>query len=411
MRIHELRIKNLMGIAEITIEPFPGINVIAGSNGNGKTSLLDAIYFGLAGEAAQKDIKRPIKDGEDEAEVSVDMGEFTVVRKWKLGKTSEVSVYSKDGAKYSKPRAFLDEKLGALSFDPLAFTRMDNKVQLKTLLDLVELPFDPGELASTRAKTYDDRSEINRQLKNEQALLSGTIEPDWDLPGEEVSVSSLVAQLREAEETIDDYNSLADKKRMALENAESYADEIKRLTLRMAEAKQLAESAQVKLDDFGPLPDLSAIEARIDSAEDTNTKVRAAKERAKIEQNVKELEAESERLTNKLKELDTVKVEGLQSAKMPIEGLAFDDDGVIFNGMPLSQCCSAEKLDVSVAMGIALNPTIRIMRIEDGPLLDAGNLQKLAETAEKTDTQIFVERIEEGTQQGFIIRDGRVENE
>jgi hypothetical protein len=59
----------------------------------------------------------------------------------------------------------LDSLVGRLSFDPLAFAQQDERTQLASLLELVDLPFDPDELAGQRAGLYERRTEVGRDGK------------------------------------------------------------------------------------------------------------------------------------------------------------------------------------------------------------------------------------------------------
>lgn len=398
MRIHQLSIRNLMGISEVTIEPYPGVNVIAGENGNGKSSLLDAIYFGLAGESAQKDISRPIKDGAEEAQVTIDLGDFTVTRKWKQGKTSELVVTAKDGAKYTKPRAFLDEKLGSLSFDPLSFARMSSKEQMNLLLSMVKLPFSLEELEEQRKAAYDERTDVNRALKQAESALAQAPKPLAEVPEHEVSVSEIVSELRDAQALASHKLSLEESCRQLQGSVESLAE-----SLRVAQAD--LEEKSKELNGL-VVPDVEELERRLEQAETVNASVRDAKRYLELVNDVAELKKISAEFSARLTALDQQKAEGIASATMPLEGLSFGDDGVTYKGTPLSQCSSAERLRISIAMAAAMNPHIRVMRIEDGPLLDKQNLQALMEEAEAKDLQVFVERIEPFGDQTFVVRDG-----
>ena len=94
---------------------------------------------------------------------------------------------------------------------------------------------------------------------------------------------------------------------------------------------------------------------------------------------------------------------------MPVEGLGFDDSGVTFNGVPFTQSSAAEQLRVSVAMAMALNPDIRVIRITDGSLLDSTSMAIIEELAREHDFQAWVEVIAEpGEGVGFEIHDGEV---
>ncbi len=399
MRIHQLTIKNLLGITEIDIEPYPGVNVIAGNNGQGKTSLLNAIWFALAGEAAQKQVNEPIREGEKSAEVTVDLGEFTVTRKWRDGKPSELVVTAKDGVKYSKPRAFLDEKLGALSFDPLAFSRMDSKTQLKTLLALVELPFDPEELASKRKDIYDQRTDINRDLKRAQSVLASLPEAPDDVPDEELSSAQLIREIQEGQFILNEYQG-------CLARRDHLNVLIGRLMQELADAQSAEADNEEQIKGF-ELPNLEELEQQLQSIETINEAVRLKKRTKEATEQVSTLERDAKKCTDAIEHLDQVKEDGLKAANLPVHGLSFDDDGVSLHSIPFAQCSGAEKLMASILIGVAMNPDIRIMRIEDGPLLDDESMKLLAQVAEEQDMQVFVERlyVHFGLP-SFIIRDG-----
>ena len=114
-------------------------------------------------------------------------------------------------------------------------------------------------------------------------------------------------------------------------------------------------------------------------------------------------------LTDGLAAIDRQKAEGLAAAKMPIDGLSFDNDGVTYQGIPFKQCSAAEQLRVSVAMAMALNPQVRVIRITDGSLLDSDNMRLIEEMAAANDYQCWVERVSDSAEGvGIYIEDGRV---
>ena len=63
---------------------------------------------------------------------------------------------------------------------------------------------------------------------------------------------------------------------------------------------------------------------------------------------------------------------------------------------------------VSVAMAMALNPEVRVIRITDGSLLDSENLRVIGEMASAGDFQVWVERVDESGKVGITIEDGEV---
>ena len=123
---------------------------------------------------------------------------------------------------------------------------------------------------------------------------------------------------------------------------------------------------------------------------------------------MKALKDNAEQTGQRLASLDQTKVTALQAATFPIDGLAFDDDGVTYKGVPFSQCSAAERLRVSLAMAMALNPKIKVLRITDGSLLDKDNLRVIREMVEAQDYQLWIVKVSDGEGVGVIIEDGMV---
>jgi ABC-type lipopolysaccharide export system ATPase subunit len=80
---------------------------------------------------------------------------------------------------------------------------------------------------------------------------------------------------------------------------------------------------------------------------------------------------------------------------------------VLYQGVPLAQVSSAERIRVSFAIAIAKNPKLRVVLLKDGPLLDEKSLAMVAEMAEEADVQVWVERVGRGPV-GVLIQDGEV---
>ena len=153
--------------------------------------------------------------------------------------------------------------------------------------------------------------------------------------------------------------------------------------------------------------DTAEIVQQMQEAEATNTKARQNKQRANQVAARDIWLAESMTLTDDLGEIDKDKADQLAAANFPIEGLSFDETGVRYQGLPFDQASSAEQLRVSVAMGIATNPKLRVMLVREGSLLDSESLALLRDLAEEHDTQIFLERVGTGEEMQVIIEDGQ----
>lgn len=401
LRIVSLQAENIKRLKAVDITPDGDTVVISGRNGQGKTSVLDSIWFALAGTAAQKGTPQPIREGEKKASVTLDLGDFTVTRRWSDTKT-DLTVLSKDGAKYGSPQKFLDEKLGALSFDPLAFAQMAPKEQLASLLELVDLPFVPAELESERRSIFDERTEVNRRVTMLEGQLAGIERPHGE-PREPVSTSDILSEFREAQR-VQDERLNATRKVVACRNT------IQRLQNELDAEESVLRDWDDMVKNLPETPDLDEINDRLNSVEQVNAEIRAEAENSDRWTALTDASAKSYNLTENLRTITEAKEQALAAAEMPVEGLGFDDEGVTFNGIPFRQCSGAERLRVSLGMAMSANPTIRVIRITDGSLLDDQNLALVQEMASDRGYQVWIERVGTDESIGFVIEDGMVQS-
>lgn len=396
-KIISLKSTNYKRLKAVEISPDKDGNlvIVAGKNGQGKSSVLDSITAALGGVNA-KTTPKPIRDGEDRAEIVLETEDLVVTRKF-TASGSTLKVTSPDGATYPKGQARLDDLLGKLSLDPLAFTQLSDRDQLATLLDLVELPFDPVVLDGNRKAVFDRRTEVNRQVKELAAQVNGF---DTTEPVEEVSVSGLVAEYR-VEQDRDQ------KQRQEVAAMEDTDRQITILEEQLAAARRKRELLAQEVAHHTPV-DLDSIQSRIDGAEQTNTKARSYKEFLAVKEQHENAKEAAEKLTAQLAEIDKTKAEGLAAAKFPIPALGFEEGGVTYQGVPFKQASSAEQLRVSLAMAIALNPKLRVIRIADGSLLDSDNLALIESMAAEHDFQVWIEMVDDTGERGIVIEDGQI---
>ena len=401
MRIITLKAENVKRLRAVEITPEGDTVIISGRNAQGKSSVLDAIWMALAGAAGAKETTRPIRDGEEQASVELDLGELLVTRRWTSAGTNLV-VAAKDGARYSKPQTILDDLIGKLSFDPLEFAEMDAKAQLRTLLDVVDLAFNPEHMDAQRKGVFDQRTEVNREVKRLEAVLSGIpVVPD-DTPDAEILAAELASELGALERQ--------HAQHAAVEAQLSRDEETLRdLRAQVERQQDVVVAGRKTLAEYPELADPEELGQEIDRIDETNAAVRAKLERARIESDLQIAREQAAALTLKLAAIDDEKAAAIADAIMPLDGLGFDEEGVLYKGVPFSQVSDSERLRVSIAIAMALNPKIRVIRITDGSLLDSESMKIITAMATESDHQIWVERVAEGPDGVAVyIEDGQI---
>lgn len=432
MKIIKLQAENFKKLVAVQIQPDGNMIVIGGANGSGKTSTLDAIQAALGGKDSTPDIS--LRNGQTEGFVVLELDDIIVRRTFNAQGNSYLTVESKkvEGAKMSSPQAILDKLVGTLSFDPLAFSRMDPRSQLQTLKALVGLDF--SELDAKRAEIFQERAAVNRQAKDLQGVINSMPKYD-DAPAEEISVKALMEEIEKITEKnranlhlrndFQDFaNELKDQESMIAGFDEAVADQeqiirdAQALIARLKERKaaKVAEvlEGKAKLNDWTEQlaaakdEDPAPLREKIKQAQGVNARVQANLRREEEIARLKKIEAQASALSALLQSIDSRKESALAGAKFPIPGMSFDEKGVLLNGLPFSQASSAEQLRASVAMGLALNPTLKVLLVRDGSLLDKDSLKMVAEMASAADSQVWIERVSDGEECQVIIEDGMV---
>jgi ABC-type dipeptide/oligopeptide/nickel transport system ATPase component len=155
-------------------------------------------------------------------------------------------------------------------------------------------------------------------------------------------------------------------------------------------------------------PDTAALRETIKNAESTNQQIREARIYREKVNTLKAEEAASEDLSDQLQSNARRKREAIQKAQYPIEGLSLSDEYVTYRGIPFEQLSGAETLKVSMAVAMAVNPKLRVIRIKDGSLLDSKNLAIIDQMAGENNFQIWMESVDESGEIGIVIEAGEV---
>lgn len=418
MRIEKVSVENVQAIKVVSVAPDRTFQIVSGANGNGKSSLLHAIQYAFAGKRSRPPF--PVRDGEGKGTVVVEAGDWRIELQLKGG-TSSLRVTQRDtGQEVRAPQETLNALLGDLTFDPLAFSGRSAKEQRATLIDLVELEIDLDEHEEARRKLFDERTAVNRRVRDLTGDLRENHPPGESfegLPTEAIEITELSAKMAEASTdmatTTIEHERLERLCDLASEWEGRVADLQRDLAAAKAESLRKRAAASEQRASVADLvyPDIDDLQRQIDEADSINGRIRQRAARANTEREHANEQSVADGITLRLAEMDREKVDALKRVNWPIDGLGIHDDYVTFNGRPFEQSSASERLKCSIAIGMAVNPELRVMFIENGSLLDDESMAKLREIAEAHDYQIWVERVSEHAEPGAIhIVDGSVAN-
>lgn len=408
MKVVELHAENFKRLKAVTIRPVANTVVVSGANEQGKTSVLDSIFWVLSGGTMTKatGTKTPIRTGTKKAVVSLDLGDMIATRK-ATASGDTLTVEGKDGSIFKSPQSVLDALVGKIAIDPLSFANSSDKEQKETLLKMVDLGFCLKDHEDYRSACYNDRQSCGREVKRFEGVVASLPGPAAGDPTEEVRAEAIIEEIRAADLT---NRNNADKRnhvrfiKNTIEENKRKIDELQN-GLKVLEGELMI--AEGEIDGLKDI-DVTPLESALANASTINERVRSRKT---FEQATKRLDDERARyaeFSKMLEGMDKKKTEAMEKATFPVPGLGFDETGVTFKSVPFSQCSSAERLRVSVAVAMAANPRLRVIRITDGSLIDSRNMAILEEMAIDADYQIWIEKVDETGKVGICIEDGEV---
>lgn len=427
LKIVKLQSENLKRLKAISVVPDGNIVTIAGPNSSGKTSVLNSIWFALAGAGVIQ--SAPIRKGEETATINVDLGELIVTRKFQRGDdgdfTTSVRVTDPDGAQLSKPQEILSRLAGpgGLAFDPLAFARAKPKEQFETLKRFVP-GLDFEKIDGLNRADFDKRTTVKRDATAKRAQAGAIAIPEATPKGrvdetaivEEIAaVGDFNAQIElrkdrrnQAAKDIADRRSLAGVARDKAADLRAQADSA---DAEAAEHDSVAATLEKRLAEAPPLDepkDAAAIRAKLDEAKRANAMVDQMARRETLLAEAATLERQADALTAKMDARNDDKRKAIAAAKMPVEGLGFGEDAITFNGVPFNQASDAEQLRASIAIAMAGNPRLKVILVRDGSLLDRKSMALLAELADAHDCQVWLESVDDSGEVGIVMEDGAV---
>lgn len=189
--VTRLRLRDFRNIADLTIEPAPRFNVIAGDNGQGKTSLLEALYCVATSRSFRTDRYRELRrDGAVFARVDAEVDEQDQRRSQRVTVSDAGRAVLIDEQRPAGLGAYAT-RTPVVIFHPgdLDLT-MGGATTRRDLLDRVAMFADPT--------ISDDRRRYRQALRERQAVLEGRDDRAPELDTYEILVARHGARLAQS---------------------------------------------------------------------------------------------------------------------------------------------------------------------------------------------------------------------
>lgn len=407
--INTLEVENVKKVKAVSLTPSPkGLTIIGGKNGAGKTTVLDAIVWALAGdrykpsEAAREGSMTP-----PHIKLTLSNG-LTVERK---GKNAALTVTDPTGKRAGQQ--LLNEFISVLALDLPKFLQASSREKADTLLQIIGIGPQLKQLDDEISRAYTQRTAVG-QIYDQKKGYADELPEYPDAPEEEISAAELLSRhgailARNAENQRERNNLDANRQKYAM-----YQASVVDLTERLNQAIEMRDSLGAKISTaektVAELVDEStaAIEDEINNIEQTNAKVRAnlTKEKA-----IADAAAENEKygqLTDYIQNKRAERLALLEGADLPLPELTVEDGELKYRGHSWDCISGSEQLRVAAAIVRRLNPSCGFVLLDKLEQMDVDTLTEFGAWLEQEGLQAIATRVSTGAECSVIIEDGNV---
>lgn len=452
MIVKKLELVNFQVIKEFNADFDGNVYFITGDNELGKSTVLKAIGALLTGNR-----DAVLKNGESKGFAKMIVGddgeEYEVELKFtKANPRGTLSIKSKTTGMKSDNVSMLQKIFGYTDFDAVEFSRWSEtaegrRKQIEVVKSLLpeEVRTRIAEIDTTVAGLKTERTGVNRDLKTYKSISDaagqGLTTQDLKTYAKPKDITELMKEQAENAQLIEKAKTV----RSALEQRKKQLEEIpERLAAAKATYEKAIEEAKKAIERTEKLykeaiaqieSEKADYEARKANAEkwlanyeennpeklDTSEQLRKAEEHNKMAAKVADYlskkkqagdkKAEAEKMDSEIAELSAEREKLISSAKLPISGLSFSDDGLVLNDVPFvaGKVSDSQIMEVAAKLIIASNPTVKVFRIARGESLGEKRLQSILDLAKKEGYQGFIESVVRG--QHDLIIEEYTENE
>lgn len=405
----------------------PGMTVVTGKNGAGKSSLIDAVFYALKPEG----VSMPIHESANRCVIKLSIGDSTkgyIIERTVTESGKYLKVTGSDGKSMASPQTFLNSLFGEM-VDPEAFLRMKPRDQCDALR--LACNCDTRALDMSYKQLFDARTAVNRQLDQDEKALNEI--GDVKMPIEAKSAAGITTQLNAAHEIIRIFDGYVSKAKTLKDEIETIkpslqklSDQILKLQGELSDAKmeilsredqiaRLREKVVEIKDDYKQAnSDVGSLGAEMQTIDEHNklaVEIEASnKWREKMMESRNKNHTEVVRLNDEMEAIKLEKKTLLELADYPVEGMIVEGDSIFVNDIPFNDVNTAERIKIATHVAMAQNPALKMIIVRNGSMLDEESLAVIQEVASERDYQIIVEKVSSKQENGSLhIVEGRIQ--
>lgn len=442
MFIKKLELQNFQVIEKFDAEFNGNVYFVTGDNELGKSTLLKAIGALLTGErddvlrngASKGFAKMVVGDDGEEFDVSLSFtennprGTLTIKQKSTGMATNNVSMLQ---------RIFGYQDFDAVEFSRWSETAEGRRKQIAVVKSLLapEVRERIETIDTEVAELKNERTGVNRDVKTFDTLVAQIVEKlepgDVDKYASPMDISGLMEQqatnakliekaksvrailaqrveqlaaipgrIEAAEDSLKEAKEMAAK--MIADAEKTYSESIEGINAEKADLETRKANAEQWLAKYEENdPEKTNIPELLAKAEEHNKKFALVEQYREKKAQFDNAITLAGKIESDIISLGKERADLIASAKLPIEGLTFTEDGLQLNGVPFvpGKVSDSQCIEIAAKLVIAANPKVKVFRIARGESLGAKRLQSIIDIAKKNGYQGFLECVVRGQEE------------
>lgn len=413
LKINNLEIENIKRVKAVKLEPTSnGLTVIGGRNGQGKTSVLDAIAWALGGDKF-----KPSTPGREGSMVppnlKVVLSNGLIVER--AGKNSTLKVSDTNGNKAGQQ--LLNEFIEQMALNLPKFMAATNKEKAGILLQIIGVEDQLDALDIKETQLFNRRTEIGR-IADQKKKFAAELVSYPEAPKDLVSAAELI---KKQQDILAKNGENARKRQQVLEisrNVEFLKSKADRLVEELNQAKN---AYQIAVSDLAianksaeNLVDESTteLEESINNIDAINVKVRANYDKEKAEIDAEDYSKQYANLTSDIEEIRKAKNDLLNNANLPLPELSVENYELTYKGYRWDNMSGSEQLKIATAIVRKLNPNCGFVLMDKLEQMDTETMKEFGAWLESEGLQVIATRVSTSKDEcSIIIEDGYVKEE
>lgn len=422
--IRKVEIENIRGIKHMVID-LTELTVLRGSNGSGKSSVVEAIRLVFAGGydplavSTWAEAGKVVLTGDDGTTITRSIN--------KTKRTSTLDIRSEAGEKVAAPQGYIDNLTQIFSYDPLKLLRCTPTERFKYLKETltVEVGIDEflelarhysvddsviyeswdakaaglDRIAKLRKAVYERRTKINSKARD----LDGSIKtmkasvPSLNADGVDWRAAEAAASLELAEAkrawgmAVQQAGDEAAAAKDAIDGWER--EEIARIKAEAAARREVIQQAlAATLDEVNGQhqPTVAALIARHAEARqqlsDYDKAIGAREAIAKLEVELKDSRTLGDKYTFIIEGIDKIEKQKLEAS--PVDGVLLRDGEVFIDGVAFDGVNTQRRYRAAIEIGAVNAGPLKFMLCDEMEHWDEGNFKAFAEAAKEAGFQV-----------------------